>query len=118
MNLLALLERRPPPEIPPGIGRYISSDDERRPVVVAEEGPRENNRLTKQRENRAKVLEAIQSGLNLSKEIEQRTGLCKSSVFNHCNILEGEGLVRIARGRWINTYHLAKPKKTARKVAK
>ena len=74
--------------------------------------------MTKQRENRAKVLAAIQSGLTLSKEIEQRAGLCKSTVYNHCRILAAEGLVRIAVGKWINTYHLPKPKKPARKVAK
>lgn len=118
MNLLALLERRPPPAIPPGIGRIHSSAEDVRPPALPEEGPRENNRVAKQRENRAKVLEALQSGMTLSKDIEQHAGLCKSSVFNHCNILEAEGLVRIHRGKWINTYHLAKSKKSTRKVAK
>lgn len=117
MNLLALLECRPPPAIPLGIGIVHSSDDPR-DSGLPEEGPRENNRVAKQRENRAKVLEALQSGMTLSKDIEQHAGLCKSSVFNHCNILEAEGLVRIHRGKWINTYHLAKPKKSTRKVAK
>ena len=117
MNLLALLECRPPPAIPLGIGTVHSSDDPRE-SGLPEEGPRENNRLAKQRENRAKVLAAIQSGLTLSKEIEQRSGLCKTSVYNHCRILAAEGLIRIAVGKWINTYHLAKSKKSTRKVAK
>lgn len=109
MNLLALLERRMPPEIPMGAGRFISFDQEPQPVVAAIQA-RAIHRTVQQMESRRKILGAIQSGQRLIKEIKRYTGLCKTSVFNHCNALATEGQIEISSINGVNTYTLAKPK--------
>lgn len=116
MNLLALLERRPPPDIPPGIGRIHTPEDDDRAPKLAGEGPRENNRKVKRRENHENILAAIRAGLMFSKDIEERTGLCKTSVYNHCRLLAAEKLIRIAVSKGINTYHPINKKKSKRGI--
>ncbi|MDD2744176.1 MAG: helix-turn-helix domain-containing protein [Rhodocyclaceae bacterium] len=103
MNLLALLERRMPPEIPMGAGRFISFDQEpqRAPAKAV---TRDSRRADKQRASREMIMAAILSGSRLIREIQRYTGLCKSTVFNHCNVLAAEGLIEISSVKGVNVY--------------
>lgn len=107
MSLCELLVGRAPLQLPTGTvqairdGRPAGEPDPAAP-------PPENNRITKQRENRRKVLLAIAAGANKSAAICHATDLCRGSVFNHTRELEGAGLIVIITSRWANTYRLTR----------
>lgn len=109
MSLTSMLINRQVPTFPPGLPRYINRPDmKRRPFVnykVQNDAP-ENERTNLYEcrkiaatasimESRAKVIKAIKAGAKTKSEIQAKSGLSKSSVFNHTTSMLHDGILMI-----------------------
>lgn len=104
MSLTSMLVHRQVPTFPEGLPRYINRPDaNRRPVLVATPELKTISDELKSGRNvagsasiaqsRHAVLDAIKAGAKTKGEIQAKSRLSKSSVFNHCNSMVKDGIL-------------------------
>lgn len=97
MNLLAYLERRPPPKIPAGIGRVHNMDNRGKAIHPGHIRNAEIS-ASKRLQNIERVFESIARGVETQLDIADDTGLSNATVQKALHALEDwQGGARIIR---------------------